>query len=225
MREKLSFAKRIVSAVLTVILILSTVLCFSVVLKTVVSDDVPDLFGYRFFYIVTGSMTPTIQVGETIIVKRQAVYAEGDVIAYIAGTSSAVSGQPITHRIVEVLYAEDGTIRAYVTQGDANTVPDGEISPDAVYGKMVWQSKGEKTANKLLPFLSDRNGFFLILFVPLALLAGIAMADFRAAQKKVLEEKIREAQAHPGENRNDSQTLPGGSRTEAQKNNDKEERP
>lgn len=70
------------------------------------------LYGFKFLKITSGSMVPTYEIGDVVMVNTRYDYDKlkvGDVITYKAGTSN------VTHRIVEI--APNGLV---VTQGDAN---------------------------------------------------------------------------------------------------------
>ena len=89
-----------------------------------------DLFGYRSYIIMSGSMEPTIKVGDAIIVKDAETYQKGDVIAFQEGRGV------VAHRIIEV-YTEEGKSQ-YKTQGDFNNTPDSElIQPSHIQGKVI----------------------------------------------------------------------------------------
>lgn len=82
------------------------------------------VFGYvkdtqtTAYRVATGSMTPTIGVGNVVVVQPQAEYRKGDIITFITH-----DGKTITHRIAEV------KPEGYVTKGDANNHTD-VLNPD-----------------------------------------------------------------------------------------------
>lgn len=104
------------------------------VLALVVVAAIPLVFqlfaGYTFSNTLTGSMEPTIKVGE-VVVTRTPIGGElrpGAVVGY-----ADASGTKFTHRVVSV--GEDG--RA-VTKGDANNSADlYEPSEDDLWGVLV----------------------------------------------------------------------------------------
>ena len=83
--------------------------------------------GYFSVIIGSGSMESTISVNDLLLIKGNAAYHTGDIITYVSS-----KGSLITHRIKEV--SENG----YVTQGDANNIPDSEISVQQVLGKVFY---------------------------------------------------------------------------------------
>ena len=123
-------AGKILSKIFTVFLIVFTFLVMSLAIYNFVSvkilnKDYPNLFGYTFFEIVSGSMSPTIEKGDMILVKLDTDYNVGDIVSYKDNNSI------ITHRIVEK------TDNYYVTKGDANNTLDNPIKEEQILGKTV----------------------------------------------------------------------------------------
>lgn len=78
----------------------------------------PQIFGYQFKTVLSGSMEPEIKTGSVVAIKNTDTptsFNKGDVITF-----QTEDDLLITHRIVEV---EQGG-QSYVTKGDANDVPD-----------------------------------------------------------------------------------------------------
>ena len=68
---------------------------------------------YTIVAIEGGSMTPTIQPGDAIVITRPPEQIEVGMILTLQ-----VEGQVVTHRVVEV------DASRFMTQGDANDAPD-----------------------------------------------------------------------------------------------------
>ena len=83
--------------------------------------------GYSCAIISSGSMAPSMLVNDLLIVRSEDSYKAEDIITYVSP-----QGGLITHRVKEVLDY------GYVTQGDANNVPDEEILTQRVLGKVVF---------------------------------------------------------------------------------------
>lgn len=100
-------------------------------LQTFISRDNPSvnkgLFGYRFYTVLSGSMTPGIQPGDAIAVKivKPADIHTGDIVTFSMGT------HVVTHRVV------DADSNSVITKGDANNMEDGIISRDAIIGRFA----------------------------------------------------------------------------------------
>lgn len=88
----------------------------------------PQLVGANGAYVVlTGSMTPTLRVGDLVFVKAGPVEV-GDVITFHATSGSK---ELVTHRVVAV--RED----SFVTKGDANAANDPRpVAAEDVVGKV-----------------------------------------------------------------------------------------
>ena len=116
--------RRILIAVLVTLLLLSVT---SIGRRVLFDDPVPLTFGYGTAVIVGGSMEPTIDFGDKIIIQEQNAYEVGDIVTFRSESGNSI----VTHRIVEV--SPDG----YITQGDTNNARDPEIGRDRVIGKVI----------------------------------------------------------------------------------------
>lgn len=122
--------KKVFSKILTVIFVSFTILIMFLAIYNFVSVKVlnksyTNIFGYTFFEIVSGSMSPTIEKGDMIFVKLDTDYKVGDIVSFKDNDSI------ITHRIIEK------NDNYYVTQGDANNVADKPIKEDQIIGKTI----------------------------------------------------------------------------------------
>lgn len=100
--------------------------------------DIPVVFGFSIFRVQTGSMVPTLPIGSFVVVR-----APADPSAIPEGTITSfrrTDGMIVTHRIIEVLTAGDGTVE-YRTKGDnPENSPDAEyLTPDRVIGTFVFK--------------------------------------------------------------------------------------
>lgn len=84
-----------------------------------------DFFGYTFFSVATGSMRPTLEVQDIIIVKITDDVKIGDVITYQDNKDF------ITHRVVS------NNKDKFITKGDYNNTEDKPIESGQVVGKMI----------------------------------------------------------------------------------------
>ena len=89
--------------------------------------------GYHPAVVGSGSMTPTICMGDIVIVKKVNPYDihVGDIIQYRSD-----EGITITHRVIAIKETPNGLI--FVTKGDANNVADKPFKEDRVIGKVVF---------------------------------------------------------------------------------------
>ncbi len=184
-KEKNSALKKILHSVTTVVLILSTLLCFTVAVRSAFSDDA-DLFGYRLFYVVSGSMEPTYPVGSILIVGESDEYSVSDVITFYSEDES-IKGHPNTHRITEITERDGQT--AYITKGDANDICDDiPVLRQDVIGKVHFCIHTSFFKN-LIELLGTPTGFFVLILLPIVLVAVVCMKSFT----KALNEELRRA--------------------------------
>lgn len=90
------------------------------------------LFGFYPTIIASGSMTPTMEVGDVAI----AISTDpnnihvGDIIQYWK------QGEMILHRVIEIRKTETG--KTFITKGDANAEPDSDpVYPSQIRGKLI----------------------------------------------------------------------------------------
>jgi signal peptidase len=91
------------------------------------------LFGFYPTIIASGSMTPTMDVGDIAITVSTDPYKiqVGDIIQYWQGQEMNM------HRVVEIRQTESG--EQFITKGDANNVPDSDpVSADQIRGKLIF---------------------------------------------------------------------------------------
>lgn len=160
------------------------------------SGKTPNIAGYSFLRITTGSMEPTYGVDTMIVVKKTepSEIKVGDVISFYS-SDPALDGAVNTHRVTAV--RREGDQWVYTTRGDANNVDDTyEAYSRYLVGKVVGSSVligklSRLTANPLI--------FIPIILIPLALiLIGNLVRTLRLAGKiakeeaKAVQEAIRE---------------------------------
>lgn len=84
-----------------------------------------NIFGYTFFEVATGSMSPTIEIGDVVIVKLTKQVNVNDIIVYQDGNDF------ITHRLIEKNGDE------LIAKGEANNSEDKPIRSDMVIGQVI----------------------------------------------------------------------------------------
>lgn len=117
---------RVLNIAVTAVLALLLTLQFTTLLvRAVRKDPYASVLGYHSAVVLTGSMADAINPNDLIITKAQDQYAVGDIVTY------RTAGASVTHRIIE------RTDNGWITKGDANNTPDGEIDPSSIVGKVV----------------------------------------------------------------------------------------
>ena len=162
------------------------------------SGKTPNIAGYSFLRITTGSMEPTYGVDTMIVVKKTepSEIKVGDVISFYS-SDPALDGAVNTHRVTAV--RREGDQWVYTTRGDANNVDDTyEAYSCYLVGKVVGSSVligklSRLTANPLI--------FISIILIPLALIlignllpahSVLPERSRKEEEAKAVQEAIRE---------------------------------
>ena len=99
-------------------------------------------------------MSPTIENGDILLVRKDPEYKENDIIIYTND-----EGMSICHRVIQKKTA------SYVTKGDNNNFIDGyDPTVDDINGKMVFNVINVKTLNKYKYWLMS-----LVVIIPIIL--------------------------------------------------------
>lgn len=120
---------------------------------------------FSLYTIISPSMQPNLNVYDTIIDKRVDDASEvevGDVITFIS-TSRVSQGMTVTHRVIDIIPAEDGTLQ-FKTKGDNNLTPDSAYVTEAnILGRVILRIP---QLGRIQFFLANRGGWLLIVVVP-----------------------------------------------------------
>ncbi|MBQ8338109.1 MAG: signal peptidase I [Oscillospiraceae bacterium] len=180
---------KIVSIAATVLLAVTVLLCLSCVVQ-VLSKGYVSLFGHSFFRVVTGSMEPTLSVGELIVTKDEPIdrVAVGDIVSF-RSQSADMLGTIITHRVVEIDVNDSGET-LLLTKGDANLSVDGRyVSDDNFIGRVIWTSDDSVVA-AVLSFISGRYGFVACIVLPSVLLLSLILSQSISAIKSDMKKLV-----------------------------------
>ena len=174
----------VVGIVLCVILIPILIINITLIVKSYTSpDEVPTVGGWAPLIVLTDSMAAepaNINGGDLIFVKSGAAeeVAVGDVIAFFDPASK--TGAILTHRVVDVVTAEDGT-RQFITKGDANNVEDRDAVPEGnLVGEYQFRIAG---AGNVAMFMQTTEGLIVCVVIPLVLLIAYDMIRRKIYEK------------------------------------------
>ena len=117
--------KVIVDVIILVLSIIAILAIWGFIQLNVQNKEYVNIFGYSILSTETGSMSPTIEVGDIIIIKIGDEIKENDIITY------KQDDVLITHRIEQI----DGD--TIITKGDYNNIQDEPIERSQVIGKVV----------------------------------------------------------------------------------------
>ena len=176
MNKDKNVRNKIISLIVSVLLVASVFICLFVVIQ-VLSNGYVSIGGYSFFKVVTGSMEPEIPVGALILSEETEMndIEIGEVVCF-RSKSPDMLGKIITHRVIEIIEAEDGTLQL-VTKGDANLSLDGYyVTAQNLIGKVIWQSGSGKFSG-VLNFLSNKFGFLSCIAFPALLILTLILRD------------------------------------------------
>ena len=121
--------EKIVQIIVNVFLVFSLVVivfCIAGFMQLkVLKKPYVDIFGYTLFSVATGSMQPTLNINDIIIVKITDDVKVGDIITY------SEENEFITHRVIS------NNKETFVTKGDYNNTEDNPIDTSKIVGKLV----------------------------------------------------------------------------------------
>ena len=122
MRKVIDTLKYILIVSLSLLVFISF---YTLVSVKIFGKDYVSFFGYTYFAVASGSMSPTIETNDIIIVKINGTYKKGDIITYKSKNDF------ITHRVTNIF---EKTIN---TKGDFNNTEDNTVNKEDVLGKVV----------------------------------------------------------------------------------------
>jgi len=168
----------IVSNIMFIILII-TILISAFLFANNNSKD-KSILGYRYYTVLTPSMTPSILEGSVVFVKLMAPseLKEGDIITYSASKDGKIV---VTHRIEEIINDEDGL--RFITKGDANNSTDlNPVLSSQVIGKV----------NLSIPYLGNilayiQKNIWLVVALIIALMIIIEMIFYLVSLRNKLK--------------------------------------
>lgn len=168
--------KRIISVIATILVSLLLIYnLYNMISYKILKKDLATINGYAVMEVVSGSMEPTINIGDMIIINtHDKDLSVGDIITF-----KDVNNAFVTHRIMSI---NEDTL---ITKGDFNNDSDDEFSKDLVVGKYVKRIKG---LGRL--FTALKSPFVLVMI----LVIGVLICVFVSTDKdgNVLKETEKE---------------------------------
>lgn len=144
-----------------------------------------NFFGYRIYTVASGSMIPTYNIGDTLLIKEtDATEIEiGDAVTYL-GSKAGVDGMIITHQVVGIDKDDNGKI-SFHTKGIANNIEDPVVSEEQVLGKVVYKFFLLSILGKI-----TTNMTYLLVFITIPMSILIAIEIIKIVYKKDEYEEI-----------------------------------
>ncbi len=162
MKYILKIFKNFFVLIFILLILLNLILLFS---KFVLKKEYPDILGYSYFEVLTGSMRNEINISDIVIVKSQANYQVGDIITYKS------KNYVVTHRVVKV---EENIL---VTKGDANNISDEPIYKNQVIGKVVHKIEKAGIYIKVFTDIKVIILMFIIIMLIVFIMSEIEMGN------------------------------------------------
>lgn len=128
-------------------------------------DHIPFALGYSPVIVLSGSMSPTFEAGDMILLRKVDTdeLKVGDVICFTEEETV------VTHRIMEIQATEDDGTPVYITKGDANNVEDlVPIFPEQVQG--IYTGTRLPGVGNFAYFLQTPQGMLIFIGGPILLL-------------------------------------------------------
>jgi len=130
------------------------------------------LRGYKSFMVLSGSMEPTINIGDIVITHKQINYFKNDTITFYGPENRVV-----THRIALIKEQDGDTI--IITKGDANRSIDSDtITPSKIIGKVIFIVP---KLGFVVSFSRTIPGLVLLIFVPAVALISSELLKLKNA--------------------------------------------
>ena len=174
-----------IRALIVIILSVIFICLFTIIVKSwIYPDKVSGIFGYKPMIVMSGSMDPTIKVGDLIIVEETDLkdLKKNDIIAFRVKDDTLVS-----HRIMDISY--DGNRYYFETKGDNNNTKDDNLVKDKnVEGKYIFRIA---KLGSFLIFISQPTGFIALLLAAIILFLIVILIIHSKSDKKE-EELIKE---------------------------------
>ena len=145
-------------------------------------DEAPSFFGITPFIVLTDSMKPTINAGDLVIVVAISPEEVEDEMVITFFDPASKQQSVVTHRVYEIHYNDDGTIKGFETYGDGNNGAIDEIlvPTENLIGKYVFPIP---FAGHVAMFMQTTPGLIVCVVVPLIILIGYDILRRRVYDK------------------------------------------
>ena len=164
--------KYIILSVLIILFIINLILSF---------EENTHIFGIYMFNIVSGSMEPTLEINDVVVVQKcePSQLKKDDIITF------QQDNRTISHRILEIT-KEKGDIK-FETKGDNNEIPDPEkVEAGQVYGKVLFKVK---RIGKVISYIQNVRGLINIAIFVVIVYILISLRDKQKNTRKMKRKK------------------------------------
>lgn len=176
--------KKIIFIFLVIVMYNITLLYMSYIDKF----ETPNFYIYKAYIITTTSMEPAINKDDVIIIKK----CKGNELKIDDIVTFKQNGEIITHRIVDIIEAEEQQDINYITKGDNNNLDDEQpVIEENIEGKVI----------ATIPYLGRivkilKNGIIIILVILIFLITYLnkieskEKSEERRKKKKIEDKKF-----------------------------------
>lgn len=140
--------KIIKKIIIILFLIISFIYLFIIISPKVFKNFYP--FGIKVAIVLTGSMEPTLEINDFVIIKKSNNIKVNDIVSYKDDNSS----KEVLHRVIKINKDE------IITKGDANNTEDKPININKVTGIYIGKIK---YLGNIISFISKSIVFSIII--------------------------------------------------------------
>lgn len=147
-------------------------------------NELVNIFGYKALVVTSGSMAPTLEIGDLIIIKKvpEADIKKEDIITFME------EKYVVTHRVVDIIN-QDGEL-LYQTKGDSNNAKDADLVKNSqIQG--VYKFKIKKIGNVII-YAQNKIGFFIMVCIAYLIYSIISRNDDRRIARHEKRKKLEE---------------------------------
>lgn len=195
MRKALEIIKKVFTIAIAVIAV--AVMIFTIVSVTTFNRSDRNIFGYKAFIVLSGSMAATdFEEGDLVISKTvdPTTLKEGDIISFTSqDPNSEYYGQTVSHKIRRRTTDANGD-DGFITYGTTNNTDDAIIVTYAyINGKYLFHIP---KVGIFFDFLKSPPGYIICILIPFVLLIGMQGLNtvklfrrYRREQMEAMEEE------------------------------------
>ena len=168
----MKYIKKIMDGLIVIALIILILIIYGYVEKYVFKKEYINYFGYTIFEVASGSMAPTINVGDIVLVKLTKDINQNDIITY------KENNYFITHRVIK---KDNDKI---IAKGDYNDSIDKDVNLNDVLGKVI----------KIIPGIGIWKKVFFNTKVMISIVSTIilfAIYFYLLERKKEVNEEVK----------------------------------
>ncbi len=169
----MKYIKKIMDGLIVIALIILILIIYGYVEKYVFKKEYINYFGYTIFEVASGSMAPTINVGDIVLVKLTKDINQNDIITY------KENNYFITHRVIK---KDNDKI---IAKGDYNDSVDKDVNLNDVLGKVI----------KIIPGIGIWKKVFFNTKVMISIISTIilfAIYFYLLERKKEVNEEVKD---------------------------------